>query len=131
FVACIRLVVTRKSFAKCWRVMFAGRLLTDFRTVLSTLALTECFVIFLVASSQILTNSRRTAPSFSSRLNASLPSAAIRGVQKDRQKVHGSFRTRVDIARRADHSVAAVCRYRSACSRPGRLERNQGMEPTR
>jgi uncharacterized protein len=25
FVVCIRLVVTQKSFAKCWRVMFAGR----------------------------------------------------------------------------------------------------------
>jgi ketosteroid isomerase-like protein len=46
FVACIRLVVTQKSFAKCWRVMFAERLLTDFRTVGSTWALTVCFVIF-------------------------------------------------------------------------------------
>ena len=35
---------------------------------------------FLVASSQTLTNSSRTAPSFSSPANASLPSAAIRGV---------------------------------------------------
>src|SRR5215471_14558948 len=45
-VAYIRLVVTQKSFVRCWRVMFAGRLLTDFRTVLSTWALTVCFVIF-------------------------------------------------------------------------------------
>ena len=30
FVVCIRLVVTQKSFAKCWRAMFAGRLLTVF-----------------------------------------------------------------------------------------------------
>jgi ketosteroid isomerase-like protein len=43
FVACIRLVVTQKSFAKCWRMMFAGRLLKDFRTVGSTSALTVCF----------------------------------------------------------------------------------------
>src|SRR5262249_32691125 len=77
---CIRLVVTQKSFVKCWRVMFAGRLLTDFRPVASTWVLKVCFVIFLVASSQTLTNSSRTAPSSSSQANMSSPSAAIQGV---------------------------------------------------
>ena len=56
------------------------KLLTDFRTVPSMWALTVCFVIFLVASSQTLTNSSRTAPSSSSQANASSPLAAIRGV---------------------------------------------------
>src|SRR5262249_7390222 len=81
-VAYIKLVVTQKSFAKCWRVMFAGRLLRDFRTVLSTWALAVCFVIFLVASSQTLTNSSPTAPSFSSQANASSLSAPIRDVRE-------------------------------------------------
>src|SRR5262245_45430920 len=79
-VAYIRLVVTQKSFVKCWRVMFAGRLLRDFRTVLSTWVLTVYLVIFLVACSQTLTNSSRMAPSCTSQANAASPSAAIRGV---------------------------------------------------
>ena len=47
------------------------------------------------------------------------------GVPEGPARVHRSFRSRLDIARRADRSVAAVCRYRSACPRPGRLD-----EPT-
>src|SRR6516162_3457752 len=80
FVACIKLVVTQKLFAKCWRVICAGRLLTGFRTVLSTQVLKVCFMIFLVASSQTLTNSSRTVQSFSNQANASSLSGAIRGV---------------------------------------------------
>ena len=34
-----------------------------------------------------------------------------------------SVRSRVDVARRLDCSTTAVCRHRSACSRPGRVER--------
>src|SRR5262245_38649354 len=83
FVACIKLVVTQKSFVKCWRVMFAGRSLKDFRMVASTWALTVCCVIFLVASLQILTNSSQMVPSFSSQANASSPSAAIRDVPEE------------------------------------------------
>src|SRR5215813_13042626 len=83
FVACIKLVVTQKSFVKCWRVMFAGRSLKDFRMVASTWALTVCFVIFLDASSPTLTNSSQTVPSFSSQANASSLSAAIRGVPEE------------------------------------------------
>src|SRR5262245_49166262 len=126
FVACIKLVVTQKSFAKCWRVMCAGRLLTDFRTALSTWALTVCCVIFLVAFSPTSTNSSRMAPSFSSQANASSLSAPIRDVPEGPAKGSPLVSLTWDIRRRVDRSVAAVCRYCSACSRPGRLERDNG-----
>src|SRR5215510_12708222 len=41
---------------------------------------------------------------------------------KERQEVHRTFRTRVDIARRVNRAVAAMCRYRPAGSRLGTLE---------
>ena len=53
--------------------------------------------------------------------NTYRPRQLFGACSKDRQEVHCSFRSRVDIARRVDRPVAAVCRYCSARSRPVRL----------
>src|SRR5262245_60133146 len=79
-VAYIRLVVTQKSFVKCWRVMFAGRLLRDFPYgavyVGVDSVLGDFFGRLFTDFDEFVAN----APSFSSQANASSPSAAIRGV---------------------------------------------------
>src|SRR5262245_15505625 len=41
-----------------------------------------------------------------------------------RLEVHRAFRAGVGIAERVDRALAALCRYRAARSRPGRLERD-------
>jgi hypothetical protein len=103
--------------------MFAGKLLTDFPTVASTTALTVCFVIFLVASSPTLTGSSRTAPSFRVGRTRHRARQLLGACDKDRQDVQRSFRSRVDIERRVDRSVTALCRHHSACPRSRALER--------